>query len=145
MKTLQYRLLFALCIGIAWLSCALARYGGPGYLMNAAATGAPGEITCSACHAGGSGGGSLQLEIVNGPNGYVPGATYTLHASLQANGAEVGGMQIVTLDGNSSIGQWIAPSGMRAVTVSTFGNAPRDYLEHSAPQQANSRGRSIGF
>lgn len=108
--------------------------------MNAAATGAPGEITCAACHAGGSGGGSLQLEIINGPTTFQPGVTYTLRASLQAPGALVGGMQIVALDGNNTVGQWLAPTGMRALSVSTFGNAARDYLEHSSPKQATSQG-----
>ena len=140
MKTLSYRLIFALCIGTAWVSLSLARYGGPGYLMNMAATGAPGEITCAACHASTSGGGTLQLEIIQGPSGYQPGATYQLRATLNAPGHLVGGMQIIALETDSSSGLWTPPSGMRTVNARTVAGTNRTYMEHSSPKQANNQG-----
>jgi hypothetical protein len=108
--------------------------------MNAAATGAPGEISCAACDAGGSGAGSLQLEVVNGPNGFQPGATYTLRASIQAPGALTGGIQIVALDAGTTIGKWVAPPSMRTLSVSSFGIPSRDYLEHSVPKSIDNNG-----
>lgn len=140
MKTLSYRIIFALCIGTTWVTLALARYGGPGYLMNVAATGAPGEVSCTACHTGPTSAGSLQLDIVQGPNVYTPGATYQLRASLTAQGSLTGGIQLLALHKDTSMGNWIPPTNMRSVHLSTFNNPTRQYLEHSNPKAANSQG-----
>ncbi|MFK7971118.1 MAG: choice-of-anchor V domain-containing protein [Bacteroidia bacterium] len=134
------RILFALCIGTVWLGWAFARYGGPGYLMNMAVTGAPGEINCTACHTSNAGNGSLQLEITQGPTIYQPGATYQMRATINAPGSATGGIQIVAIDSDTSVGAWAIPTGMRQVTATTFAGIPRRYIEHSNPQVINNQG-----
>lgn len=131
----QRKILITLVVFLSWASLSIARYGGPGYLQNSAASGAPGEIHCGACHGGSTAAGSsLALQVIQGPNQYQANTFYKIRATLTSLSAQVGGIQVSAVDHDSTAGSWTVPSSMRNVSAFLNNGTVRNYAEHRSPQ-----------
>jgi hypothetical protein len=77
-------------------------------LLGAAHSGAPGEISCAACHSGNpnSGPGSINYLIGNGTLSYSPGELYTILFSMEEDNVNQFGFQTVALkaSNNTNVG-----------------------------------------
>jgi hypothetical protein len=77
-------------------------------LLGAAHSGAPGEVSCAACHSGNpnSGPGSINYLIGNGTLSYSPGELYTILFSMEEDNVNQFGFQTVALKAsdNTNVG-----------------------------------------
>ena len=88
--TRRRKIVFAQLAVIAAVPLILSAYAeGP----DAGMAGVPGEATCSACHGGGSGTGSVTVTFPNGQS-YAPGATQHLVVTITDNKARRWGFQL---------------------------------------------------
>ena len=77
-------------------------------LLGAAHSGAPGEVSCAACHSGSSnsGPGSINYLIGNGTSSYSPSELYTILFSMEEDNVNQFGFQTVALkaSNNTNVG-----------------------------------------
>jgi len=95
-------------------------------------TGAPGETSCVACHAGtdNSGPASITFSIAGGVTQYTPGQTYSITVSVTQPGIDKMGFACVALRGsnNSTIGTFQL---LDAARTRTFTGGSRKYVSHT--------------
>lgn len=101
-------------------------------------TGAPGESTCSECHSGGPGGGTLAITGV--PANYVADQEYTITVTLSQSARARYGFQSTVIDGaGRRAGTLIVSDGARTQLVNgMIGANQRTYIEHTLTGSAPS-------
>lgn len=99
-------------------------------------SGAPGEQTCTACHAPGNGGsGSLAITGDLVPNGYIAGQAHNMSVTITHSGSSKFGFNLVALDtNNASIGTLTAGTGSQVLN----GPSSRKNLTHTNAGTASS-------
>ncbi|MDO9184391.1 MAG: choice-of-anchor V domain-containing protein [Bacteroidia bacterium] len=94
-------------------------------------TGAPGETSCTGCHAGtnNTGPGTLTFDIGGGITQYVPGQTYVGTVTIQQSGIDKFGFSCVALNDNSNttIGAF---SLIDAARTRLYMDGARKYVSH---------------
>jgi uncharacterized protein (TIGR03437 family) len=107
-------------------------------------TGAPGEGTCTGCHAGGPSGGTLQITGL--PANYMADQEYTLTVTIAQQGRPRFGFQTTVIDSaGRQAGTLIVSDAARTQSVngSVQGNQ-RTYIEHNlAGTNPSSQGQNI--
>jgi len=101
-------------------------------------SGAPGEGTCTNCHASNalnSGAGSISVAVDGGISNYVPGNTYTINVTGTGSTASKYGFQLVSLktSDDTNAGTFTASTGTQVVTLNS-----NNYIEHSTPSTTGS-------
>lgn len=94
-------------------------------------TGAPGESSCTGCHAGTANSGAAVIEWNIGDGGtYVPGTQYTATVKMKRPGREKFGFSCLALQdaGNVNLGGF---SLLETVRTRTYADGPRDYVSHT--------------
>ena len=97
----------------------------------ASKTGAPGETTCTSCHAGSTNDGTStsSISFSGANNEYETGQTYNMSLSI-SNGSAKNGFQIVALDdNNSNAGTLVVTDPANTTSVSGSGNT---YINQSS-------------
>ena len=92
-------------------------------------TGAPGEQTCTNCHAGPTSGGTLTITP---PANYTPGQTYQIvvrHANPDQS-RDRWGFQLTALNGDNNMAGSFAP--LNGFTQVVGGGDGRDYIQHTS-------------
>lgn len=117
----------------------LGSSSGPGAVQGQDRTGGPLSANfCGMCHASGAFNPSINVKILqdgNEVNGYIPGETYTMQVTINADmGAQVYGFQAVALSGtdNDQAGSWTPATGTQVTPLND-----RDYIEHSQRSESN--------
>ncbi len=95
-------------------------------------TGAPGETSCSGCHAGtdNTGSASITFSIAGGVTQYTPGQVYSVTVSVTEPATDKTGFACVALrsSNNSTIGSFQL---LDAVRTRTFTGGSRKYVSHT--------------
>lgn len=94
-------------------------------------TGAPGESSCTGCHAGTANSGSAVIEWNIGDGGtYVPGTQYTGTVKIKRMGREKFGFCCLALQnaGNVNLGGF---GLLETVRTRTYTDGPRNYVSHT--------------
>ncbi len=94
-------------------------------------TGAPGEVSCTGCHAGTANTGNAQIEFNIGDAGtYVPGTQYTATVKIKRLGREKFGFVCLALEdaGNVNLGGF---GLLETVRTRTYTDGPRNYVSHT--------------
>jgi hypothetical protein len=101
-------------------------------LLGASHSGAPGEVSCIACHSGSSnsGPGSINYLIGNGTSSYSPGELYTILFSIEEDNINQFGFQTVALkaSNNSNVGTF---SLIDAENTRLMSGMDRTYVGHT--------------
>ena len=101
-------------------------------LLGSSHSGAPGEVSCAACHSGSpnSGPGSINYLIDNGISSYSPGELYTIQFSMEEVNVNQFGFQTVALkaSNNSNIGTFSLTDEENTRLMSGMG---RTYVGHT--------------
>ena len=94
-------------------------------------SGAPGETSCTGCHAGTANTGTAQIEFSIGNAGtYVPGTQYTGTVKIKRVGRETFGFVCLALQdaGNVNLGGF---GLLETVRTRTYTDGPRNYVSHT--------------
>ncbi|MEL7252136.1 MAG: choice-of-anchor V domain-containing protein [Bacteroidota bacterium] len=117
----------------------LGSSSGPGAVQGQDRTGGPlANGFCGNCHAQGAFNPTISVQLLQDGNevsGYMPGETYTMRVTIDADmEAQVYGFQAVALSGsgNDQAGSWTPITGTQ---VTPLGG--RDYIEHSQRSDEN--------
>jgi hypothetical protein len=94
-------------------------------------TGAPGETSCSGCHAGtdNSGAANITFSIAGGVTQYTPGQVYSVTVSITQTGIDKMGFSCLALknSNNTTIGNFQLTDAMR---TRTYIDGSRNYVSH---------------
>ena len=105
-------------------------------------TGAPGESTCSSCHAGGPTGGVLTIEGL--PDNYTSGQQITVTVRLNHPGRPRFGFELTVLGSNGqSAGTIELIEPQRTQLINSVFGPPRVYIEHTATGTSPSSGQGL--
>lgn len=112
-------------------------------------TGAPGENTCTQCHAGtalNAGGGYVFVESSNMIFGqHVLGQTYDMSVTVGQTGNSLFGFSVVALDANgNSVGTFTAGSDNHTENFTVQGS-PRQYVTHNLNSGASQDEHTFNF
>ncbi len=115
------------------------RSGGAATQGGAGRTGAPFDAsTCANCHAGGSFGSSINVQLLDGTNtsvtNYIPNNNYTLRITLAAaNGTPLWGFQTTSVQASTSnnLNAWGSSLPVYATNFAISNG--RNYVEHITP------------
>lgn len=143
---MRHRIAFLLFTGLlATCLVLLSRTGGPAFMANMAASGAPGDVNCYACHYGGTQDGFILIEPMNMPSGgFEQGQTYRFRAVVADSDAYIAGFQALALDSrDSTIGEFLSSANTQTVWLGMPAVGMRQYIEHAYPRLVLPTGNSL--